>query len=484
MIDPWMIFAILLCPMLVATAVLLLHRHPDVRELTTLLGGGALLVLVLQLWTPVMRGFRPELSMIEPIIGLPIHFVIEPLGLLFALLVSVLWVISSLYTIGYMRSNRIPHQTRFYCFFALAIFFAIGIAMAGNLLTLFIFYEGLTLSTFPLVSHKGDSAAKKAGRIYLGFLLSSSIVLLLPAIILCHYLAGTLEFTAGGILSGKVAAVYVLPLLLLFAWGTAKAALLPVHQWLPVAMVAPTPVSALLHAVAVVKAGVFVMLKVIVYVFGVDFLASSMDFNALLYIAGTTIIFSSVVALYADNLKRRLAYSTISQLSYVILSAVLLLPLSVAGAAMHIVSHALGKITLFFAAGAIYTASGKTRVSEMNGIGRALPITMLSFTIGSLSMIGLPPTAGFVSKWFILLAAWDAQQWFAMLIIVLSTLLNAAYFVPVIYRGFFCAAPEGETARPLPRTMLLAMGTTAILSLLVFLLPESLLDLCLSIIKV
>jgi multicomponent Na+:H+ antiporter subunit D len=265
----------------------------------------------------------------------------------------------------------------------------------------------------------------------------------------------------------------VMILLALFLFGTAKAALMPFHRWLPAAMVAPTPVSALLHAVAVVKAGVFTVVKVVVYVFGLDTLAGATDW--LIGIAGFTIVAASVVALNADNLKRRLAYSTVSQLSYVVLAAALLAPLSLIGAALHIAAHALGKITLFFAAGAIYTAAHKTQVSQLDGIGQRMPWTMTAFAIGALSMIGLPPAVGFVSKWYIVSGAVAEAQWFALTVILLSTLLNAGDFLPIIYRAFLrplsveaAAHPHGEA--PLP--MVAALTITAAGTLALFFFPD------------
>ncbi len=341
-------------------------------------------------------------------------------------------------------------------------------AFAANLLTLFLFYEALTLATYPLVTHHGDEESRRAGRTYLVILLVTSTVLLFPAIAATWLLAGTLDFMPGGILAGNVSETGATVLLALFMFGVGKAALMPFHRWLPAAMVAPTPVSALLHAVAVVKAGVFAVLKVIVYVFGVDAVGSA-AFAWLPWVAGFTIIAASIVALRADNLKRRLAYSTVSQLSYVVLAAALLAPLSIVGAALHIAAHAVGKITLFFAAGAIYTASHKTLVSELDGIGRRMPWTLAAFGIAALSMIGLPPTAGMLSKWYIVAGAWQAHQWTALGVIAASTLLNAGYFLPVVYRAFVREpAPQTNAHGEAPWIMVLALVVTAALTILMF----------------
>ena len=392
---------------------------------------------------------------------------LEPLGLLFALIASGLWFVSGVYSIGYMRGNAEEHQTRFYVCFALAIAAAIGVALAGNLLTLYLFYEALTLITWPLVTHHGDDEARRGGRTYLGLLLASSLLFLLPAMAATWWSAGTLEFAPGGILNGKISGAAAAGLLALYAFGIGKAALMPIHRWLPAAMVAPTPVSALLHAVAVVKAGVFSIVKVVVYVFGLDFDADA--FAWLPWLAGFTIIAASIVALRSDNLKRRLAYSTVSQLSYVVLAAALLAPLSVVGAVVHIAAHAFGKITLFFAAGAVYTAAHKTEVSQLDGIGRRMPWTFAAFGLASLSMIGLPPAAGFASKWLIVSGALQAHDWLALGVLTASTLLNAGYFLPIVYRAFFASPPPGEAAHgEAPASMVAALVVTAALTVLMF----------------
>ncbi len=448
-------------PILGAVGIALTHRVRNVRETITLITAGLLFLTVASLLPSVLEGARPEATLFEIFPGVAFTFRLEPLGMLFALIASSLWIVNSIYSIGYMRANAEAHQTRFYVCFALALAAAIGIAFAGNLLTLFVFYEALTLVTYPLVTHHGDEEAKRGGRVYLGVLLSTSIVFFLVAVIATYFIAGTLEFTAGGILGGKLSGASMGVLLALFMFGIGKAALMPVHRWLPAAMVAPTPVSALLHAVAVVKAGVFCVVKIIVYVFGIDVLSASAGADWLPYVAGFTIVAASVVALRSDNLKRRLAYSTVSQLSYVVLAAALLAPISVVGATLHIAAHAFGKITLFFAAGAIYTAAHKTEVSQLAGIGRRMPWTMLAFAIGTLSMIGLPPAAGFVSKWFMLAGAMATEHWTAVAVIAASTLLNAAYFVPIVYSAFLRAPDDAATHGEAPWPMVLAMVITA-----------------------
>lgn len=462
------ILAALVLPLMGAVGIVLAGKKPNLREGVTLTTAMALLICVGQLLAPVLAGERPELLLVEPLPGLPLAFRVEPLGMLFALIASSLWVINSIYSIGYMRGNLEAHQTRFYVCFALAIAAALAIAFAANLWTLFLFYEVLTLITYPLVTHAGTEKAKKGGRTYLGILMGTSVLFLLPAVIYVWHVSGTTDFRLGGILPVGMDKSTVAVLLAFFMFGIGKAALMPFHRWLPAAMVAPTPVSALLHAVAVVKAGVFSVVKVAIYVFGLDALAGATDW--LVAISGFTIVAASVVALSADNLKRRLAYSTVSQLSYIILAVAILAPLSVVGAALHIAAHAFGKITLFFAAGSIYTAAHKTDVSQLNGIGRRMPWTMGAFGIGALSMIGLPPAAGFVSKWYLVSGAVSQGAWAALAVILLSTLLNAGYFLPIIYRAFFrplsaeaLANPHGEAPWPIVMALTLtAAGTVAL----------------------
>jgi len=462
----------LLLPLVGAVGIAVASRIGDnTREATTLLTAGALAVTVWSLLPELMQGGRPSLLVAEVVPGIDLAFRVEPLGMLFAALASSLWIVNSIYSIGYMRGNKESHQTRFYIFFAIALAAAIGVAFADNLFTLFLFYEVLTLSTYPLVAHKGDAKTVRSARVYLGVLLTTSIGLFLPAIIWTYVAAGTGTFTPGGVLEGKIAGPAIGLLLGLFVFGVGKAAVMPVHRWLPAAMVAPTPVSALLHAVAVVKAGVFTITKIIVYIFGIDFLFAEPSSGWLIYAAAFTIIVASIVALQQQNLKRLLAYSTVAQLSYVIMAAAILKPLAEIGASIHMVAHAFGKITLFFAAGAIYTASKKTEIGQLAGIGRRMPWTMAAFTIGALSMIGVPPTGGFVSKWFILAGAFQSDNYVAIFTIITSTVLNAAYFLPIVFLAWFGReasdnAPQHGEA-PLP--IVIALTMTAALTILFFL---------------
>lgn len=480
-----LLLAALLIPFVAAVLIPLFWRAPNLRESITLIAATALAITVWSLYPHVIDGARPEISGFSVAPGLDFAFRIEPLGLLFGLVASTLWVVNSIYSIGYMRGNNEPRQTQFYVCFAVALGATMGLAFAKNLFTLFIFYELLTLSTYPLVAHKATPEAFKGARVYLMMLIGSSMVLLLPGIIATWLFAGTLDFRPGGIMPDDMSPAVMGALLFLFMFGIGKAALMPGHFWLPAAMVAPTPVSALLHAVAVVKAGVFTVLKVIVYIFGIDALAAAGTGEWLLWAAGFTIIAASLIALRQDNLKKRLAYSTVSQLSYIVLAAAILTPISAIGAAMHIAGHAVAKITLFFAAGSIYTAAHKTEISELNGIGWKMPWTMTAFAIGSVAMIGLPPTSGFFGKWFMLSAAGTKQDWLVIAVLVLSTVLNACYFLPILMRAFFrqpdkvhvghaagaqyCGRNEDHGEAPWP--IVLALCVTAAMTVLLFFFP-------------
>ncbi len=478
----------LIVPLAGAGLIVATGARPNLRESVTLATAGVLFLLVASLFPAVFSGARPAVTLGEMLPGLSIAFVVEPLGMMFAAVSSFLWIVTSVFSIGYMRGQKERNQTRFYAFFAVALGSTMGVAFAGNMLTLFIFYEALTISTFPLVAHHGTAEARRAGRVYLGLLLGTSIGFLLIAIIWTWTLTGTLDFTAGGILEGKVEGPMIGVLLFLYMYGTGKAALMPVHRWLPAAMVAPTPVRALLHAVAVVNAGVFTVLKIIIYVFGSGFLSGSGASVWLMWVAAATLLLASLVAMRKDNLKARLAYSTVSQLSYIVLGGALATGASVIGGGLHIAMHAFAKITLFFCAGAIHTAAHKTLVSELDGIGRRMPLTMGAFVIGALSIIGLPPMGGAWSKWHLMLGAADAEQYVFIAVWMLSSLLSAAYLIPVIARAFFqplapapasagAAATGGDGIQEAPVSCLIAIVVTSAGTFILFFLAGDIADL-------
>jgi multicomponent Na+:H+ antiporter subunit D len=383
------------------------------------------------------------------------------------LVASGLWILAALYSVGYMRGNHEKHQTRFAAFYAVAVHAAMAVAWSGNLLVLFVFYEILTFSTYPLVTHKESALARNAGRLYMSILVGTSVVLLLPAVVWVWLSTGTLDFRPGGYLAGQIDPAMAPILLALFAFGVGKAALMPIHRWLPAAMVAPTPVSALLHAVAVVKAGVFTILTVVVYVFGIDFLAETGAADWLVWLSAFTILASSMVAITKDDIKARLAYSTISQLSYIVLGAAIASSIAVQGATLHIVMHAAGKITLFFCAGAIYVQAHLTKISELDGQGREMPWVFAAFFIGALSIIGIPPLGGSWSKFMLMVGAVDSGYLVILGVLGLSSLLNIYYLLEPVSRGFF--RPKVKTVEVTSHPLVVIPPVlTAILSLLLF----------------
>ncbi len=467
--------------LIAAVLIVLSRRIPDLREAWTILAGVIKFALVASMAPAILHGdtFVCHLFTIAP--GLTLAFRVDALGEAFALTASFLWIVTSFYSIGYVRAEKEHAQTRYFACFAIALSATIGAAFSANMLTTFVFYEILTLCTFPLVGHKETDEALQGARKYLTYLLGTSLTFFMAAVVLTYVATGTLDFSPTGVFGGDVSRTLVTAAFVLYVLGVTKAAMMPLHGWLPAAMVAPTPVSALLHAVAVVKTGVFVMVRVVVNIFGVDLLSRYGLGTWLVAYASLTIILASVIALRQDNLKRRLAYSTISQLSYIVLGVALLSPSGIAGSVLHIAIHAFGKITLFFGAGAIYVATHKTRVSELDGIGRRMPFTMGAFTLASLSMIGVPPFAGLVSKWYLAQGALEADTWPVLGVLGVSTLLNAGYFLPIVYRAFFVAPPEGQEAvtgiheAPLPMVAALCVTAAGVLAL--FFAPSVFLDL-------
>ncbi len=479
-----MLHLAIVLPLMAIPLIVAARNKPNLREAFSIITSILLLFLVIMLYQGVIEGKTISAHWVELVPGLGINFLIEPLGMLFALIASFLWLVTTVYAIGYMRNHGEQNQTRFYCFFAIAISGVMGVAFAADLFTLFIFYEVLTLSTYPLVTHAGTDKAKAGGRVYLGILLSTSIVFFLFAIISTWFVAGSLDFTVGGVFSASVDPVVASLILILFVFGIGKAAIMPFHRWLPAAMVAPTPVSALLHAVAVVKAGVFAIIKVCLLIFGLDLLAVLPSTQILLYLTGFTVIMASLIAMRQDNLKARLAYSTVSQLGYITMGALLATSAGVIGSSMHIAMHAFGKITLFFCAGAILVAAHKSKISEMHGLGWQMPITMTAFFIGSLSIIGVPPTGGTWSKWFLLMGTLDSAQWFLMAALMISSLLNIAYLLPIPFRAFVPRHKmphDGFQIKEAPLPSLLALSLTALACLILFVYPQPLYELVTSI---
>jgi multicomponent Na+:H+ antiporter subunit D len=413
------------------------EKRRNLREFWTLLAAVVKFSIVVSMIPTVVSGKVVEYTLVSLFPGVAFQFRVDAFGLLFATLASALWIATSFYSIGYMRGLTSQSQTRFFFCFALALHSALGIAFSSNLLTLFIFYEILTVSTFPLVAHKETREAIMGGRKYLAYLLTGATVGMF-CIALTYYLTGTLDFSAGGFLQGHGSDGLLRFLFIAFILGFgAKAALMPLHEWLPTAMVAPTPVSALLHAVAVVKAGVFCVLRIVLYVFGPNLLVDLNLWLALAYVASFTILLSGMLALAQDNLKKRLAFSTINNLAIVILGASLLSRSGITGGIFHIAAHGFMKITLFFAAGAIYVKTHKENISDMDGIGKRMPVTMASFAVAAMGICGIPPVVGFISKWYLCLGSLEAKEIVFLFVLLANALLDIGYFFPIIYNSFF-----------------------------------------------
>lgn len=430
--------------------------------------------MVFSLVPMLLDGSVVDLALLDLLPGVGIAFKIDPLGLLFGIVASFLWILTTFYSFGYLKATKEEGQPRFHCFFALSLAATLGVAFAGNLLTLYLFYELLSFATYPLVTHHGGEEARMAGRRYLIHLLGLSILLLLPAMILVYTYTGSLDFQSGGLLGGAVSKSVGGCLLFMFIFGFGKAGLMPFHTWLPGAMVAPTPVSALLHAVAVVKVGVFCIIRAVTGIVGTDYVREILVAGIPLQtvaciIVSITVIGASLIALSQDNLKRRLAFSTIGQLGYIVLGVLLLAPKAIIGATMHIAMHAFSKITLFFCAGAIYVATGKKYVSELDGIGWRMPFTMGAFLIGAMGVVGLPPTSGFVSKWVLLQGAWEGDQFIFAGVYLVSSFLSAAYLLPIVFKAFL-RTDEGSVieVKEAPGLCVVPLVITAIFTVLLF----------------
>lgn len=482
--ESWLLWAVLV-PLLGAGAIMATGKRPNVREACSFIAAVTMFGIVASLVPAVQAGKTLHFTVFNLLPDLDTHHKAltialraDPLSMIFAVAASFLWILTVFYSAGYMRGLDEHAQTRFSTCFALALFGAIGCAFADNLLTLYLFYEIVSVTTYPLVAHHQDEEGYEGGKKYLTYLTTTAKGLILPAMVVLYVISGTLDFAHDvhtGILppdahNGVVTALYICCIL-----GFAKNGIMPLHHWLPGAMVAPTPVSALLHAVAVVKVGVFSTVRVMLYVFGVDLMDRLHLGLPTAYFVSFTILTASIIALSKDNLKLRLAYSTVSQLSYVILGVALLTPKGVEGGLVHIANHAFSKITLFFCAGAIYVATHKKNISEMSGLGRVMPFTFGAFALASLSMIGAPPVGGFVSKWYMLLGALDAGSMLIIGVMIASTLLNAAYFAPVVYQAFFGKQSEADVHHKYTEAhpaMVVPLCATAVISVLLGFYPD------------
>lgn len=469
-----------LIPLLSALAISFTSKWPRVNNSITVVSSMLLFAYTSLCTLYLVYGDHSQFILMDFGNNLHISLKLESSGAIFSLLISFLWVLTSMYAICYMRNNYADsNYSSFLCFFSIAISCAMFIAFSGDLLTTFVFYELLTISTYPLITYNSTNESVIAGRYYFGLLFFSSLVLFFPAIGLLYNEFHTLDFVRGGIFKFDTSFItFIAVCFAMLIYGTGKAALMPMHFWLPKAMIAPTPVSALLHAVAVVKSGVFIIIKVILYIFGIDnmqrFAQQSWFAGGWLpYAAGFTIITASLIALKQKELKKLLAYSTISQLSYIILFASIFSEFSMRVAIFQLVCHAFAKITLFFTAGAIITKTGEKYIDRIHGIGRSMPISMIAFTIGAFSMIGVPPAPTFWSKFFIFQAVFNSSNVtlsvFVALVLIVSTILNALYFLPIIYNAFFLKPSRNYFIKKTPMLLILPPVVTAVCTLVIFL---------------
>jgi multicomponent Na+:H+ antiporter subunit D len=412
------------------------ERRSRLRTALNLFGATTKLILVSVLLLGVNAGKSYGFAY-SVLPGIDLVLKADALALLFVTLSAALWLLTTLYAVGYLEGS--PHRSRFFGFFSLCVTATMGIAMAGNLFTFFLFYELLTLSTYPLVVHRGTPASMRGGTVYLAYTLGGG-ALLLTGVVWLHGLVGSVDFASGGVLAGlgpEYAGQLRMVFLLLIVGVGVKAALVPFHGWLPQAMVAPAPVSALLHAVAVVKAGAFGIVRVVYEIYGIEFSQSLGLLFPLAIVACITIVWGSLRALFQDDLKKRLAFSTVSQVSYIVLGVALFGPLGTIGGLVHLVHQGIMKVTLFFCAGNYAETLGIHKISEMDGVGRRMPWTTAAFTVAAFGMIGIPPTAGFISKWYLGQGALAADMPWVLAVLMASSLLNAAYFLPIVYRAWF-----------------------------------------------
>ena len=452
------LFAVLVSAVAIPV-ILSLRSRPNVREGVTLTVAATKFALVASMVPGVLSGTTYVTRIGEFGDGLSLVLRADPLGILFALLASLLWIVTSFYSIGYMRGLSEHAQTRYFASFAASLASAVGVAFGGNLVTLFVFYELLTVSTYPLVTHDETDEARAAGRKYLTYTFGGGVAVL-GGTALVYVLTGTTAFTPGGIeaLAGADPTLARAAFALLAGGFGVKAALMPVHSWLPDAMVAPTPVSGLLHAVAVVKSGIFGIARVVLDVFGTETMAELGVAAPLAVVAAITLLTASVIALRQDNLKRRLAYSTISQLSYIVLGLALLEGEALVGGLLHIPAHAFMKLTLFFCAGAIHVETHTDDISDMAGIGDRMPLTMAAFAVAAAGMAGIPLIAGFVSKWYIVIGALEGGGLVFAAALLVSGVLNIAYFWPIVYQAYF-ESPDGHDEKPLVTAALGGRGS-------------------------
>lgn len=476
----------ILIPLLGAAAVTLLRKQPQVRDWAAIAAGVCQIVAVSALLPEVLDGRGASFELVEFLPDAPIAFRADVLGMVLILTASVLWALTTVYSIGYLGHSHLS-LTRFHALVGITIAATAGVAFSSNLLTLYLFYEAMTIATYPLVTFTGTEAASAGGRRYLAYQLGTGVALFLPAIVLTYTQTGSFTFTPGGLFGEDLTGFLPIFTYFLFLFGIAKAALIPVHAWLPAAMVAPVPVSALLHSVAVVNVGVFTLFRVLLEVFGAEAIASLGLGRLTLIATSITILVASLIALRVRNLKEILAYSTIGQLSYMVLGIALLNEAGITGAILHLVGHSFSKITLFFAVGAIAIGTGATRTAELRGLAQRMPALLGILAVGAASIVGLPPTVGFVTKYFLFIGAVGAEQWLVLVVLAISTVLSATYYLRLIRTSLSplsqteAGGPTASSARlsgrPLPREVLVPMVVTAGLTVLLGIVPGPLLTL-------
>ncbi|XWO13736.1 Na(+)/H(+) antiporter subunit A [Candidatus Hepatincola sp. Pdp] len=471
-------------PLLLVALLLITRNQPNTRDAISLVITIVSFCLNCLLYIKLLQGESLYIHLIRISKDIYIGFYLEKISVVFALLVNFLWAITTLYAIGYLRAEKDKHQTRFFIFLHLSIMATFGIAYSSNVLSIFFFYELLTLATLPLVGHKLNKENIHSFNTYAGVLVSTSLLFFVPAILILYLLFGTSDFVLNGLFVNKPIAypVIIFGLLLLFIFGISKTGIMPFHKWLPSAMIAPTPVSALLHAVAVVNSGAFILLKIMVFIFGITFLKGLalifLPINLIYWIPCITILWASIIALFQDNLKARLAYSTIAQLSYIVLAILLFSDTSTLASIVYIIAHSFAKITLFFAAGALIALAHKHNVSELGGVGKQMPIVMVTFSIGVLSIIGLPLTVGFTGKWFVIRSIIESKHLIILLVMIISTILNALYLMPVVFNAFFGKSKDEhqhhyKTSMPIN----IALCITALCVILLFIYSNTLIQL-------
>lgn len=468
---------IVLLPLIASCLIYVLGEHirPNFREAITFVAAFPMAALVYSMIPAALAGKEIGFTLLEIVKGIPLQFSVDAAGMIFACVASTLWIVTSCYSIGYMRGHGEKNQTGYYSAFAMCLTATMGLCFSANLLTFFIFFEVLTVATYPLVVHYRDEEGTRSGRKYLAYTLISG-QLFFAGIVILYSFTGRMDFVPGGFVNtGDIPMPWMLAVfILMIGAGIVKAGVMPLHSWLPAAMVAPTPVSALLHAVAVVKAGAFCTLRVVLYVFGPEAARFCHGSEILAWMAVATILISSLIAIRKDNLKARLAFSTVGQLSYIILGIAILSPFAATGALYHIVAHAFMKITLFMCAGAIFVTTHRKNISEMIGIGRQMPVTMTCFTLASLAVAGFPFFVGFTSKANIIMGAISMGQPFFVATLIVSALLALTYLMPVVLlafkRDFYNSQFPVKKEAVLP--MLIPIMFTAACSLILGVMPN------------